>query len=136
MGDEDESARGAAGGAPSPPSGKLPRREIEWQDVDAPEPLTLRRIVAGAAAVFGIFKLNSLTGGLLDHFSEDSDPNPGPRNKGPNVVPPDLRQTAAPAFDADGLAACSRCQRRVAFASMAINEHGYFCARCGPSRPR
>jgi len=62
--------------------------------------------------------------GLLD--KDRFKPYPGR----PVQVPPDLAQTAAPVRAVDGRVVCSGCGAAVPFASMSLNEHGYFCPRC------
>ena len=48
----------------------------------------------------------------------------------PVQIPPDLDRTAPPVLVGDGMAACSGCDAVVPFATMAINEDGYFCPGC------
>jgi hypothetical protein len=117
------------------------RHPDDWSQADPGPPTpgtTAGDLFAGTAAVAGFVALDVVTGGLFSMvtslpggFPRSGDTYDGP----PLFVPPGLHGTAAPAVDAEGLVACTRCQRRVPYASMALNEHGYFCARCGPSRP-
>ncbi len=46
----------------------------------------------------------------------------------------DLSGTAPPAVTADGDAACSGCDAVVPFATMTIDERGYFCPGCARAR--
>ncbi len=46
-----------------------------------------------------------------------------------------IEGTGPPAVRGDGLVECTRCAAAVPFETMALNEHGYFCRRCGPSQP-
>lgn len=84
---------------------------------------------AGAVAGFvGLAAVDIATGGLLSAIAAipgGSDPEPEPF-----VFDPTLAGTALPPRDADGNVACSRCGTFVSWASMSLNEHGYFCAAC------
>lgn len=54
-----------------------------------------------------------------------------PEMPAPRVV--DLAGTAPPAVSADGEAPCSGCDAVVPFATMTIDERGYFCPGCARS---
>jgi hypothetical protein len=51
-----------------------------------------------------------------------------PINLAPSLVT--IAETAAPVDDGEGNAQCTRCTRLVPYASMWLNEDGYFCAAC------
>lgn len=145
MGEDGKPAPGTGTHEPWPEPWPKPRPQgsgassgEEW--IEAPPPpgpqgVTAGEVVAGTAVVVGLMALDAVSGGVIGALAAlpggRTDDYDGP----PLVVPPDLHRTAAPVLGADGLVACTRCQRRVAFASMSINEHGYFCASCGPSQP-
>lgn len=46
---------------------------------------------------------------------------------------PGLAETAAPRVTIDHDVACTRCATPVPYASMSLNEHGYFCSACAAS---
>lgn len=118
------------------------RHPDAWTEADPLPPtpgVTAGEVLAGTAALAGLTALDVVTGGLLSVLGSlpGGLPRSGDTYDGPPLhVPPDLHHTAAPAADAEGRVACTRCRRRVPYASMALNEHGYFCATCGPSQPR
>lgn len=87
--------------------------------------------------MLGLAALEAVSGGLIGaivalpgDLSGDAD-----LESRPPVVPADLHLSAAPALGPDGLVACTGCHRRVAYSSMALSEHGYFCERCGLLQP-
>jgi hypothetical protein len=110
--------------------------ERSWRPADPQVELpavTAGEIVAASALVLGLAALDAVSGGLMPlaaiPFSRAKSAMRVP------VVPADLHLSAAPALGADRMVACTCCHRRVAYASMAINEHGYFCDRCGLQQP-
>jgi hypothetical protein len=122
-------------------NGEYRRHPDDWcpaSPMPPTPPTSAGDFFAGTAVVAGFVALDVVTGGLFSMVSSlpGDFPRSGDSYDGPPLaVPTDLHTTAAPRREADGLVACSRCQRRVPYASMAINEHGYFCAKCGPSQP-
>lgn len=113
----------------------------EWCQAEplAPTPASSAGdVLVFTAGLAALVMLDVVTGGLVSTLASipGGPPSSGDAYDGPPlVIPADLHYTAAPAFGGDGRVACTRCQRRVLYASMALNEHGYFCASCGPSRP-
>lgn len=126
--------------APHPFRAAAAPAEASWEPANPPADLpsvSAVEIVAGSALVLGLAALDAASGGLFGaigalpgDLSGDSDPE----DRAP-VVPADLHLSAAPALGADGLVACTGCQRRVAYGAMALSEHGYFCERCGLLQP-
>ena len=106
-----------------------------WKPADppaGPEAVSPVTVALGMVAVVGLVAIDTVTGGLLSFL--DAIPGGG-ADADPPVVPPPPDGTAAPSRRVDGTVACTRCARAVPYHSMALNEHGYFCPRCGPSQP-
>ncbi|MCE9579571.1 MAG: hypothetical protein K8W52_41000 [Deltaproteobacteria bacterium] len=98
-------------------------------DPPKPKPPTAKETAVTVIGGLGVIAADIATGGLLSTLA--AIPSGGEREG-----PPDIRaglaaiaDTAAPARDGDR-AACTRCAAWVPYASMALNEDGYFCARC------
>lgn len=102
-----------------------------------PQPVSAGEVAAGSALALGFAAVDYATGGLIGlvaqvgSFSADRDDSVAPAPK----IPADLHLSAPPQLGSDGLVACRACQRRVPYASMVLNEHGYFCSRCGDLAP-
>lgn len=100
-------------------------------DAPTPEPPTAAEVIGTAAAAVGIIAADVATGGILSALG--SIPSPSCEETRPVDITPllaTIADTSAPARDADGNAACSRCGEYVAYEAMSLNEHGYFCAPC------
>ncbi len=102
-----------------------------------PQPVSAGEVAAGSALALGLAAADYATGGLLGlvaavgRFSDDADDSGAPAPK----IPADLHLSAPPQLGSDGQVACRACQRRVPYASMVLNEHGYFCSGCGDLQP-
>jgi hypothetical protein len=96
-----------------------------------PEDVSAATVALGTVAVVGLVAIDTLTGGLVSLIGAI----PGGTDDPAPFVPRTPEGTAPPVVHADGTVACSRCGRASPYASMALNEHGYFCASCGPSQP-
>lgn len=109
----------------------IPRRKAPF-DPPLPEPVTPAVVVGGVALLVGLVALDHVTGGLLGTLS--ALPGPAQRVASPEelaaLASQDTAGTSAPALDARGHAPCTACGRRVAYASMSLNEDGYFCPSC------
>jgi hypothetical protein len=106
-----------------------------WAPADppsGPEPVPPTTVVAGMVAVMGLAAVDVATGGLISGLLDGFPAKPSP---GPAVLPSILEGTSAPVVHRDGTVECSRCHAAAAYATMTLNEHGYFCPRCGPSQP-
>ncbi len=94
-------------------------------------------IVAGGVGALGAFVvIDQCTGGLLGALTSlpscGDEPAPIDVNALLQAMP-ELAATAPPQLTADRRALCTRCAAAVEFASMSLNEHGYFCAACAAS---
>lgn len=100
-------------------------------DAPTPEPPSTAEVIGTAAAAVGVIAADVATGGLLSTLA--SIPAPSSDDNKPVDITPllaTIADTSAPARDADGNAACSRCNAYVAYETMSLNEQGYFCAAC------
>jgi hypothetical protein len=100
-------------------------------DAPTPEPPSTAEVIGTTAAAIGVIAADVATGGLLSTLA--GIPSPSCDEKRPVDITPllaTIADTSAPARDADGNAACSRCGEHVPYETMSLNEHGYFCARC------
>ncbi len=98
---------------------------------DPPKPpqISAAETSGAIAGVVVIGAVDIATGGLFSAIAAI----PGSADSGPPDIQAGLdsiRDTGAPPRDADGNVACSRCGTFVSWASMSLNEHGYFCAAC------
>jgi len=100
------------------------------------EPPTPESKVADTALALGVgagaIALDIVTGGLLTGLSDV----PGGSSRDPNE-PIDLApllatiaDTGAPVDDGEGNVQCTRCTHLVPYATMSLNEDGYFCETC------
>ena len=110
-----------------------------WKPADppaGPEAVSPVTVPLGMVAVVGLVAVDTVTGGLLSFL--DAIPGGGGGggdDDGPPLLPPPPDGTAAPSRRGAATVVCTRCARAVPYHSMALNEHGYFCPRCGPSQP-
>lgn len=118
--------------------------EKKWERVDRSEARLPNQLSGGEVAVHTVVAIGLVIADAATHHlisnaahvagllssnkgNESGDPDP--------VIPADLHLSAAPQLDSDGAVACTACQRRVAYASMVLNEYGYFCSTCGDLKP-
>ena len=106
---------------------KSPRHPFE---PPPPEPAVADTALAVGVGI-GVVALDILTGGFLSGLSAIPG---GPRD---GTEPIDLApilatiaDTGAPVDDGEGNAQCTRCTHLVPYATMSLNEDGYFCAPC------
>jgi hypothetical protein len=101
-------------------------------DPPTPPATSAAEIAGGTAALVGLVAVDVATGGLLGALAAI----PGGERREPidvralEAAMPELATTAAPRRAADGRVHCTRCDDAVAFASMSLNDEGYFCAAC------
>lgn len=95
-------------------------------------PTTTPVQTAGAvAAGFGLVALDIATAGFVSALA--SIPTVSADEPGPPDITPLLAQaagTSPPVDDGEGNVQCSRCTYLVPYATMSLNEDGYFCAAC------
>jgi hypothetical protein len=101
-------------------------------------------IMAAGVAGFGAFLVvDALTGGVLHevlHVARFPDFGSPDRPEPVDVASllaamPSLAETAPPRLTSDHNVLCTRCSSAVPYSTMALNEHGYFCAPCAASMP-
>lgn len=79
--------------------------------------------------VAALVVLDTLTLGLLTGLG--AIPGRRRREEEPMLPPAIITDTtAAPVSDERGLVQCTRCAELVEYASMSLDENGYFCAPC------
>lgn len=108
-----------------------------WRVADPPaEPEGVSPVVvaAGTAAAVGFVALDVATGGLASLIAHVGS-LPAPWIDPPAHTPVEMAGTGAPEQRSDGSVVCTRCATAVPYETMSLNEHGYFCAACGPSQP-
>jgi len=117
------------------PSSATADANSAWVPADPqskPEHVQPTIVAAGMLAVVGLAVVDVATGGLMsglpDFFAGQSSPEPV-------EAAAVLEGTSAPVVHSDGLVECSRCRAAADYTTLSLNEHGYFCARCGPSQP-
>ena len=99
-------------------------------DPPAPEPVSPIEIVGGMAFLAGIAIVDVATGGLLSLL--DVVPSPQGAAFGGGAPASGVITTGTATLNKDGCGnvQCTRCSVYVAYQSMSLNEHGYFCSRC------
>jgi hypothetical protein len=99
--------------------------------------MTRKQTAAAVAAGLGLVALEVVLGGLLEAvlmplaiFSR--------KTTGPDMTPllATIGDTSAPVDDTEGNVQCSRCNQFVPYATMSLNEDGYFCATCAAQLTR
>lgn len=95
-------------------------------DPPTPEPVSPVEVVGGMAIVVGLVVADTMTGGLLDLLCAI----PAPEQNAASTTIATPEGTAPPNSDGGGDVECTRCAVYVAYPSMSLNEHGYFCSRC------
>lgn len=71
---------------------------------------------------------DTLTLGLLTGLG--AIPGRRRREEEPMIPPANITDTTPPVSDERGLVQCTRCAELVEYASMSLDENGYFCAPC------
>jgi hypothetical protein len=105
---------------------KQPRHPFE-----APTPTTSTAETVGALALgAGMLAADMATGGLLSALA--SIPAPPEREEPIDLAPllATIADTSAPVDDGEGNVQCTRCTHLVPYATMSLNEDGYFCQKC------
>lgn len=97
-------------------------------DPPTPEPVSPIEVIGGIALVAGIVVVDTATGGLLSFLDAVPAPRQQDAARTRAVIIPGM--TSAPKQDRCGNVQCSRCSVYVAYQSMSLSEHGYFCSRC------
>jgi hypothetical protein len=95
-----------------------------------PEPSTGETALAVGAG-FGVIALDIVTAGFLSGL--DAIPSLSRDPEAPIDLAPllaTIADTAAPVDDGEGNVQCTRCTQLVPYATMSLNEDGYFCAAC------
>ncbi len=97
-------------------------------------PTTTTARTAGAiTAAFGFVAADIVLGGLLGCLASIPVPSFSTDEPGPPDITPLLAaisDTSAPVDDGEGNVQCTRCTYLVPYATMSLNEEGYFCGRC------
>ena len=100
-----------------------------------PESVSAAVVVGGTVATIGIaalYPVLELAAGVVGLVDWVAGAGAGDT---PSPITADVTGTQPPVQTDAGLVSCTRCDRAVPWATMSLNEHGYFCAGCGPSQP-